>query len=114
MHASVLIRRFGFGLIVLAYGAILALFASGGFRLLDDALRDLRFPAQPRGVTGGVVFVDIDSRSLDSVGVWPWPRHVHAQVVDRLMALGAEDVVLDIDFSVPSSETEDAAFARSL
>ena len=53
-------------------------------RTLDNGLRDLRFTASTRAPTGSVVFVDIDTASLKSVGVWPWPRHLHAELLDRL------------------------------
>jgi CHASE2 domain-containing sensor protein len=109
MHRSV-----GSLLVAVVFAAIAGLVFSGGFAPLDDALRDLRFAANPRLATGAIVFVDIDSRSLDSVEVWPWPRHVHGQLLDRLMALGADDVVFDIDFSLPSTPAEDDAFAASL
>jgi diguanylate cyclase (GGDEF)-like protein len=35
-------------------------------------------------------------------------------VLDKLLELGADDVIFDIDFSVPSVEAEDAAFAAAL
>ena len=109
MHRSV-----GSLLVAEVFAAIAGLVLSGGFAPLDNALRDLRFAANPRLATGSVVFVDIDSRSLDGVGVWPWPRHVQGQMLDQLMALGADDVVFDIDFSLPSTPAEDDAFAASL
>jgi diguanylate cyclase (GGDEF)-like protein len=101
-------------LIAIAFAAIIVLASQGGLRSLDDALRDLRFSAQSRSATGGVVFVDIDQPSLASVGVWPWPRHIHADVLDELMRLGADDVVFDIDFSVASEPAEDERFAAAL
>lgn len=86
----------------------------GSFRPIDDALRDLRFTASPRDPTGSIVYVDIDARSLDTVGVWPWPRSIHAALVDWLMDAGAEDVAFDVDFSTASTEQEDQAFEDAL
>lgn len=43
--------------------------------------------------------VAIDDASLDSIGQWPWPRTVLAEVVDRLTNMGARVVVLDIFLS---------------
>ena len=107
-------RIFGHLAVVLAYGLIIALFLLGALTPIDNGIRDLRFAAQPRAASGDFVFVDIDSKSLDSVGVWPWPRHVHADLLNALMALDAGDVVFDVDFSVPSTDSEDAAFATAL
>ena len=56
----------------------------------------------------------IDKQSLDSVGVWPWPRTVHAAITDRLRTLGAREIVFDIDFSTPSAPKADAAFAAAI
>ena len=114
MGALDLLKRTGAALIALVYGAILVAMLTGGFRPLDDALRDFRFSASTRPVTGSVVFVDIDARSLSSVGVWPWPRQVHAQLLDQLMQLGASEVLFDIDFSLPSDPKGDSAFAEAL
>ena len=106
--------RLGGPLIAFIYAAILGLSLLGALKPIDNALRDLRFAAAPRATIGDVVFVEIDSRSLDQIGVWPWPRHLHAELLNALMGLGAGDVVFDVDFSVPSSEAEDTAFAKAL
>lgn len=95
--------------------ALVALTGSVGLWAPADArLQDLRFAATSREPTGDIVFVDIDSASLRQVGVWPWPRSMHARLLDRLLALGAYEVAFDIDFSAASSAAEDAAFAASL
>ncbi len=109
-----LAQKLGTILLAAAFVAVAAASLLGALRPVDDALRDLRFEVQSRGTTGSVVFIDIDSKSLESVGVWPWPRHIHAELIDRLMALGADDVVFDVDFSVRSDPAEDAVFAAAL
>lgn len=43
--------------------------------------------------TGEVVIVAIDTASLARQGAWPWPREVHARLIDRLRAAGARVVV---------------------
>ncbi len=86
----------------------------GLLRPVDDALRDLRFAAENRAPVGGIVFVDIDGRSLKQVGVWPWPRSLHGTLVDRLMDAGADTIAFDVDFSAASTQTEDAAFEAAL
>lgn len=82
---------------------------------LDQALRDVRFTLDHRSPSGRVAFVDIDTRSISAVGVWPWPRSVHAEVLTRLLDLGAAEVAFDIDFSTPStSSADDEAFEAAL
>ena len=81
---------------------------------LDRFLADKRFSFSDRPVSGEIAFVAIDKKSLDAVGVWPWPRSIHADMTDRLRSLGARDIVFDIDFSTPSTPENDAAFAAAI
>lgn len=93
-----------------AFGAV----AIGATVSLDRMLTDLRFGLTQRPVSGQVLFVDIDSRSLSEIGVWPWPRQVYAEILDALVAADVADVAFDIDFSSRSTEAGDAAFAAAL
>ncbi|MBV1703597.1 MAG: CHASE2 domain-containing protein, partial [Hyphomicrobiales bacterium] len=81
---------------------------------LSDALRDMRFSVDDRAPTGRVVLVDIDQKSVRSVGVWPWPRSVEAKLVDRLRAAGAAAIGFDVDFSSASNPSDDAEFEAAL
>ena len=112
--ADTLIRRAALLIAPLLWAVLGVSLFAGWFAPLDNVLRDWRFGLNTRAATGSVVFVDIDSQSLAAVGVWPWPRHLHAQMLDALMKMGADDVIFDIDFSAASTEPEDAAFERSL
>ncbi|OEO33263.1 hypothetical protein VW23_007520 [Devosia insulae DS-56] len=103
-----------FGLAALIVGAVFAAGYFGAFASLDRLTGDSRFQFSDRPASGQVVFVDIDSASLAQVGVWPWPRQLHAELLDRLMGLGAAEVAFDIDFSASSSPEGDAALAAAL
>ncbi len=103
-----------FGLAALIVGVVFLAGHFGAFASLDRLTGDSRFQFSDRPASGQVVFVEIDSASLAQVGVWPWPRQVHAELLDRLMALGAADVAFDIDFSAQSSPEGDAALATAL
>ena len=81
---------------------------------IDNFLHDQRQVVDSRAASGDVVLVEIDARSLLAIDVWPWPRSLHGALVDRLFALGAEEVAFDIDFSSRSSSVEDEAFAAAL
>ena len=61
--------------------------------------RDLRFRLTEREPTGNIVLVDIDAKSIAAEGRWPWPRRIHAELVDGLRALGASEIAFDVDFS---------------
>lgn len=80
----------------------------------DARLSGLRFAAADRSPSGDFVFVDIDARSLTEVGIWPWPRSVHADLLDRLMDMGVYEVAFDIDFSTASTADSDRILSESL
>src|SRR5512147_1693839 len=69
-------------------------------RLLDAFVR---WHAARLAPDADLVLVDIDDRSLakmqDEAGKWPWPREVHAQLVEGLAAQRPRAIVFDITFS---------------
>jgi CHASE2 domain-containing sensor protein len=77
-------------------------------------MRDIRYQSDYRTPTGEAVLVEIDAESLAEIGVWPWPRRIHGEVLDRLLDLGAAEVAFDIDFSTTSNEEDDALFEAAL
>ncbi|HEX3835187.1 MAG TPA: CHASE2 domain-containing protein [Solirubrobacteraceae bacterium] len=51
-----------------------------------------------------VVVVAIDDRTFSDLGLqWPFPRNLHAEVIDRLRADGARAIAYDIQFTEPSN-----------
>ena len=94
---------------------VLAIVLLGGtHNALKHAIIDLRFGWFPRQASGNVVLVAIDSPSIEKIGVWPWPRRLHAELIDKLESAGAGDIVFDVDFSTPSNPAFDRAFADAL
>lgn len=93
---------------------VLAGIAGQVFSPLDRQLVDARFRLVTRAPTGNTVFVEIDPASLRLVGVWPWPRDVYAELLDRLMALGAGETVIDVDFSSAGDAAGDDALQAAL
>ena len=92
-------------------------FASPSSRLMnqiDESLVNFRFSSMQRPATGKVAYVTIDKRSLDEIGVWPWPRSVHAALIDQLIASGVGDIFVDVDFSTPSTPENDQRLAKAL
>jgi PAS domain S-box-containing protein len=88
--------------------------AAGLFASVQDKLTDIAFSAIKRPVSGDIVIVQIDAKSLAAIDTWPWPRSRHAEAVDKLIASGAQLVALDLDFSSPSSRAEDERLAKSI
>ncbi len=90
------------------------LYLAGGLEPLERGRMDLQFRFTEREARSDIVVVEIDSKSLQTLGIWPWPRGYHATVLDRLVAAGAERVGFDVDFSSRSIEEEDQEFAKAL
>ncbi len=109
------LARLSMRLLPLLAAAVFFVLAALGLLIpADDLLRDLRFALDRHSPTNSIVMVDIDPGSLAEIGVWPWPRRIHGQILDRLMDDGALDVAFDIDFSVASNETDDALFEAAI
>lgn len=88
-------------------GLLAGLFDTVGSRVTD------RF-FLPRTADPSAVIVAIDDASLGRIGRWPWPRSVHAQLIDRLREAGVKVVALDVNFPEPSDTAADKALAASL
>ncbi len=79
--------------------------------LYDALIARLPHPADPR-----LLIVAIDDRSMQALGQWPWPRKLHAQLLDRLDAADAAVVALDLVFSEAdrAAPEQDAQLAAAL
>ncbi len=76
---------------------------------LQDALTRLQAPTAP---PPGITLIDIDERSLQELGPWPWPRPVLAQLSQSLRERGARLQVWDLFLS--NEAPGDAALAQQL
>ena len=87
---------------------------SGWHDAFRNALADLRFEALQRQARGDVVVVAIDTPSIEKIGVWPWPRRLHAELLRQLEKAGVRDIAFDVDFSAPSDPASDREFVEAL
>jgi len=59
--------------------------------------------------------VQVDATTFDELGLqWPFPRHFHAQLIDRLRHDGAKGVAYDVQFTEPTLAREDNALIRAV
>ena len=105
-------KRYKFHILVALLLVILV--ATGITVTLRDALIDYRFSLTKRQATGQIALVEIDAHSITSFGVWPWPRSLHAQLIQQLEKAGVTDIAFDVDFSAASTASTDAALAEAL
>jgi diguanylate cyclase (GGDEF)-like protein/PAS domain S-box-containing protein len=94
--------------------ALAIVLSSGWHGALRNTLTDLRFGWEQRRASGEIVVVAIDAPSIEKIGVWPWPRRLHGDLLRQLEIAGVRDVAFDVDFSNPSDAASDQAFVDAL
>lgn len=94
--------------------SLLAADAVGVFTSVDNWLQARRYALAKAPVDSNLVVLAVDSNSIARIGQWPWPRQIHAQIVDKLVAARANQIAFDIDFSSASPMPGDDAFRKSL
>lgn len=108
------LRHFAIAALIAALLIPLAFFKS--FGLIEARFYDvLSTIAPPRPPQPGALIVAIDEPSFSEIGQrWPWPRDLHARLVESLRRAGARVIGFDVIFSEPSSEEADKALAAAL
>lgn len=76
----------------------------------DNLAYDALMRARP-ALKSNVVIVAIDEASLGAIGVWPWPRDVHARLIERLAAARPAAIGYDVLFVEPSARDAELAGA---
>jgi adenylate cyclase len=76
---------------------------------VDQQLRK----AEPRHPDAHVVVIDIDRRSIEMLGAWPWPRETIARLVETVAVAKPAAIAIDVLFAEPDGRSP-AALARQL
>ena len=80
-----------------------------------DWLFDVRGAIEP---PPEVALVAINERDIAGLGLprlpRDWPRSIHGELIEKLVALGAAVIVFDMDFQRPKVAEDDAEFARAV
>ncbi len=82
----------------------------------DNLLYDAQLAFWSRAVSKDIVIIAIDDESLNELGRWPWPRSMHARLIDKLSLESPKAIGLDIIFSEPdaSNPLSDVLLARAM
>jgi CHASE2 domain-containing sensor protein len=99
---------------ILVIIALTVVLMSGWHDAFRNALADFRFRWLQREAGGDIVVVAIDPSSIEKIGVWPWPRRLHAELLHQLENAGVRDIAFDVDFSSPSDPASDRDFVLAL
>ena len=90
------------GLVALAVAGLCAV--TGASLTLEHKLYDAAIRTSSPAPLADVVIVGIDDASLAALGPSPWSRDIHARLIDRLSAAGAQTVVYTPAFTQPQSD----------
>ena len=109
-------------LVIGLFSAVAMIFASVGltfFENMEHRMTDFKFSVRDvnyEGLAGSdVVIVGIDDQSYASLGTFPWPRSVHATLVNNLKRAGARTVLFDIEFTEDSKDPyQDIALSEAI
>ena len=106
----------GLGLSALLGLAALVLAATQWLWRWDRLAYDLTLQLGARPAPQDVLLVAIDERSLAELGRWPWPRRLHAQLLDAVTRGGARVIGMDLVFAEEAADDPegDAALARAV
>ncbi|MBA4212150.1 MAG: serine/threonine protein kinase [Polaromonas sp.] len=88
--------------VVLAVVALNA--ATDFFSGLERRFYDLASTQSSRLPSDRIAVIAIDDQSVANIGRWPWPREVHAQLIDQLGAAGAKTVANTAFFFEPQTD----------
>ena len=58
---------------------------------------EMRFALSPPAGAGKISMVNIDNKSIEKLGPWPWPRSYLAVMIEKLNDSGARLIGLDLD-----------------
>jgi adenylate cyclase len=109
-------------LIIGFFAAVAMVFASVGltfFENMEHRMTDFKFSVRDVDYEGleaaDVVIIGIDDQSYASLGTFPWPRSVHATLVNNLSRAGARTILFDIEFTEDSEDSsQDIALSKAI
>jgi hypothetical protein len=71
---------------------------------MERRFYDFASTSAARQPSDRVAVIAIDDQSIANIGRWPWPRDVHAQLIDQLAAAKAKTIVHTAFFFEPQTD----------
>lgn len=98
-QAGALWRTDWFAGVVVVVVVVLLQLSTDWMSALEYRLYDLALRSSSRIPSDRVAIIAIDDKSIANIGQWPWPRDVHARLIDQLAAAQAGTVVYTTPFA---------------
>ena len=99
-------RKFTDAMLALVVAAVVVLAHAGTqlFSGLERQLYDAASTLTSRQPSDRIAIIAIDDTSIANIGRWPWPRDVHARLIDRLSEGGAKIIAHTAFFFEPQTD----------
>ncbi|MBC5763652.1 CHASE2 domain-containing serine/threonine-protein kinase [Ramlibacter albus] len=78
--------------------------ATDVFETMERRYYDFASTATSRQPSNRIAVIAIDDQSVANIGRWPWPRDVHAQLIDKLSEAKAKTIVNTVFFFEPQTD----------
>ena len=97
-------------------GSLLVIFAlrSGATDSFDNLFYDQLSSVERPRADDRILLVNIDQKSLDALGKWPWKRSLHGDLIAQLQKANPRSITLDIILSENGDADDDAALSAAL
>ena len=94
-----------FGLVFsLLFFAFAFVFQADSFSRLETFAYDLGLRSTNATPSNRIAIIEIDDASIETIGRWPWPRNLHAELIDRLAEANAKVIATTVLFSEPQQD----------
>jgi CHASE2 domain-containing sensor protein/signal transduction histidine kinase len=81
---------------------------------IDQLVYDRFLNQHEQPLLSDIVVIEIDNASVAQIGRWPWPRSVHARLLEQIAAAKPAAVVFDVLFTEPNADDAQLAHAIAL
>src|SRR6516164_3789698 len=95
----------------LVFAALAYLIFGTAFQSLERSTYDLGVRERSRTPSDRIAVIAIDDQSIQNLGRWPWPRTLHATLVDKLRAGGAKVIGSTVFYSESEQDSGAAVIA---
>ena len=76
---------------------------------IDRDVRSMRYAISDKDPSGNIALVAMDEKSINEIGVYPWPRGTHGRLIEQLQGKGIERLGFDVAFVSDAPNPEDDA-----